>query len=704
MAGTVSIRDKDIISKSFRMMSKGAPSSDVLEKLDWDRYFNVFSSAVGDNRYLNPVPQFSPATDPRYTRYMNTREGGMGSMYKEMYDDNATLLTLTPGVPEFAGLLNFINNMFDPVSAVMANKGRAPSFTFYLGQAAGAIAFWPMQLFSISWQFIEFLADTPRNQFYSVKPTPGTYIMAANGVLNDMLVKLGYIDPVLPKNTQEQTDPLYKLKPDYDPSGQIRHLQNLFPDVINPDGTIDLMRMVMRGARKYRYMIDQLAKVDNAGGLRTVDDKYRFMQNTIENMQFSPEVRVGAPSQEYVEKEMGTVGQVRPGEGMFTETASAYTNRKAYMSPDNGAGGSGGVGATNGQGTTQPLSTGFDSSGTYGNQQQAETAKLYGAQDSYFYQDDPNDRSWLGNIKDLVQTAARGGLDAITLRVEAGGAVTDSFSNTHTPSPMADKFNSMVKAANDFRFDVQGGNTGIGIIDGVVNMFKDGVQGLMAGTVVGNIPLALTNNSYIKVPDHWENSSVNLHRETFTITSQCNYAHPYEQVTKIWTLFSLILPMVAGFSAGGAAYTSPFMVKAFSKSRTIIRHGMVESARFTFGEGDAGWTRDRKPLNIKIELEIVDLDPLVAVPINRGLSILDATNPAAALRKLTDDGAYTNYLTRLGGVDYLDTVLRYARINRMLTMASLDIKQSFRSENIASKISDSVVGDVMKLFHKQMAR
>lgn len=635
-------------------------------------------------------------------------------MYKELYDDNVTTLTLVAGVPQFAGLLSFLTNMFDPEAAIMANKGRTPSAAFYIGQAAGAIAFWPMQLFSISLQFLQFLSESPKNSFYTVKPAMGSYIMAANGVLNDFMVKLGYINPVLPKTNLEQTDPLHGLKPDYDNSNVIQGLDKLFPDCINDDGTIDLMRLVMRGTRKYRYLINKLAEVDNEA-IRTADQKHERLKQLVEQTQFNGNVISGNPTSEYVEREMGTVGKYRENEGAFTETESSYLNANAAENPDNSSIGATTTGTEDGGTTSLQAMINKISSQSYGTNPAEPPIKPQPASPSAsqqaaagtdgYYRDDVDNRSWLGNIGDLIQTALYGGLDAVTFRVENGGSVTDTFSSSMTKSPLADKFNSMVKATNDFKFDLAGGQTGIGIIDSVIQRVTEFGQGALAGTVVGNIPLALANNAYIKVPDHWESSSVNLHRETFTITSRCNYAHPYEQITKIWILMALVLPLVAGFSTGGSSYTSPFMVRAFSKSKTFIRTGMIESARFTLGEGDRGWTRDRKPLNLRIDLEIVDLDPMVSVPIKRGMTLLDMTNPAAALKRMmSDDTAYNNYLARLTGMDYLDTVLKYSRLNRMLTTASLDMKQSFRAANIASKVTDSLVSDVARLFIKPIAR
>lgn len=717
---TVSLRDKDIITKSFRLLTSGSQPSDLLDKMDWDRYFNVFSSATGDNRYINPIPQSSPATDPRYGRFMQTREGGMGSMWKEMYEDNVTLVTLVPCVPQFAGLLDFITNMFSPTSAIIANKGRAPGLAFYMGQAAGSIAFWPMQLLSVSKQFFDFLTDSPKNNFYTLKPTMGAYIMASTGVLNDIMVKLGYCDPLLPKRAQEQSDPLYGLKPDYDNSKSVASLRQLAPDCINDDGTIDLMRLVMKGTRKHRVLLAKLAALDNET-LNSPDEKYDRVKQVIEEVQFSNDTLIGSSSQAYIEQEMNSVGKVRgESEGNYSEQDSAYLTKDAYeniFNSDAGVnslgvsgGGGGETGGTSG-GPTPMSEAKVTTVGSETNPNvkpglltSANANVANGTQISY--DDLPNDRTWAGDVLDLVETAINGGLDAITFRVDGSvGPTTDTFSSSHSPSPMAEKFNSIVKQANDFRFDIAGGATGIGIIDSVVNTIKEAGIGALSGTVIGNIPLALVNNSYVKIADHWDGSTVNLHRESYTITSRCLYAHPYEQVMKIWALFALLLPFVAPNTAGGSTYTSPFMCKAFCQSRSMIRIGMMENMTFTFGEGDAGWTRDRKPLNFKCTFDVVDLDGLVSVPIDRSMSLLDLTNPSAlAQRIFSDDSAYNSYLSRLTGVSYLDTVMRYSRLNRSLTNVALDLKTSMRADNIAAKVSDSIAGDLLRVFSRPISR
>lgn len=427
----VSTRDRDIVTKSFRLLTGGVQPTQILEILDWDKYFNVFSSAMGDNRYFNPIAQWDPATDPRYGRLMVSEEGSFGGMYKEIFENNVTTVTITPCTAQFAGVLSFVTNMFSPTAAIIANKGRAPGPAYYMGQALGSIAFWPMQLISISTQFIAFLAESPRHQFWTAKPAMGAFTMAATGVLNDLMVKSGYIDPVLPKRTQEQTDPLHGLKPDYNTAGSVASLNKLAPDTFNSDGTFDLMRFLGKGARKHRVLLNRLAEMDNDPSIQSVEQKLNRAKQILEEVTFDQGVTSGNPSQDYIEKEMNTVGKYRgDDEGLYVEQDSAYLDEKAYLNINNAETGLGGLGSSRGTGggTTPGTNAGMDTASQFTQPSQSSNpnetqgrpgtganASVAGGQQIY-YEDNPNNRTWMGDIFDLVNTAVHGGMDAITMR------------------------------------------------------------------------------------------------------------------------------------------------------------------------------------------------------------------------------------------------------------------------------------------------
>ena len=166
-----SVRDSNIVSRSFKLLSSGLSDAEqIMRDSDYDLEQSYYSTAYGDNRYINPLPGFGFNTDPPPIRTIENSLGNLGPYYKRIYDDNATLLTLTAGTAEFSGIIRFMMNMFDYSASVIANKGRAPSWSFYIGQAVGAIAFYPMQIVAIGFNFLGYLFNENKNQWYYVKP------------------------------------------------------------------------------------------------------------------------------------------------------------------------------------------------------------------------------------------------------------------------------------------------------------------------------------------------------------------------------------------------------------------------------------------------------------------------------------------------------------------------------------------------------
>lgn len=712
MAVSISLRDKQLIAKSFKLMCTGIENVTIRDHLNRDLYYNFFSSAVGDNRYINPIPQFGPATDPRYSQFLSSSLGGMGSQYKKVYDDHASLLTVTVGVAEFTGILTFLSNMFDPVAAIQANKGRSPSLAFYFGQGLGTIAFWPIQLISIGITFLDFLMDVPRNQYWYVKPSMGMYLTAANNFLNDLATAQGFIKPILGMKKPAGA-PINGVNPEDQAEyyNEIARLNALFPDCINDDGTIDVIRLVSMGTRKYRKFLSEIEKL-NEKNITSAQDKYDQMADVAKNIQFNTETLSGKDYgvNELLKKELSTTGKYRSkDEGNFPEKASAFTNQDAYTSmlPEV---------TMNGDSTaTATASTAMNTDGTGSTTNPESSGQGEFASGSSSYADvlarvtastdNVTDSSWAGQIADLVKTAWYGGMDAITWRVEHLGEVTDSFSNSATSSPLADKFNTLAKSANDLRFDMAGGMTGFSAIDAVTTGLKEVAMGGINSIGIANIPMALMNNAYINVPDHWAESSASLHKETYRFKFEATYAHPYSQLMCIWVPLSLLMPIILPMSAGPAANTSPFMCKIFSKSRAVMRTCMVDSATISFGQGVGGWTRDRKPLNCTVDISFVDMEKHVSLPISRAISLLDMTNPAEAMqRMLVDTGKYNDYLFRLAGSDYLDTVLRWNKLSTKLTRAVKSVEQSVSAGNIAGIVNDSIVGDLGKIFNQTFPR
>lgn len=722
-------KDSNIVSRSFRIMSDGIKNPEqVLIRSDYDLYTSFFSTAIGDSKFVNPLPGFGINTDPYPKPLMENRLGNMGRYYKRVHHDNALSVTLTAGVAEFTGMITFILNMFDYSAAVMANKGRAPSWAFYIGQAAGAIAFWPAQVMATSFNFFEFLTQTPKNKWYYCKPTQGMYFVAAQGIFNDLMVAAGYALTVLPNDRQDQGN---TKRGDRDfgagsMSGYVKdsqaakanasYMHSMFPDAINKDGTIDILKVSTRGVRKFRYFMKKVKDLDDRFGINTVQKKDKAIEGILDSlMQDSGFVNAnggyaaGVSARDYLMEELKTVGASRGlDEINYPEVASSYTSRDAgvNINPESAAMQStGALGAGNSMNDIASRLGAYNNE-SYGvnnnpNEKPAQsTPDLTGTVPGSFQDaNDISEEGWLGQVGQLLMDGFYGGLDGVTFRTEGTGTVSDSFGSSTTQSSIASTFNNTVTAVQDFKFNMAGGQTGIGLIDSFVGTIKDAVAGLAAGSVIGNVPLALLGNAKVDIAEHWADSNTNLHSEQFSFYFEAPYGHPYSIATNVFLPLSLIMPFVVPFSTGGSTYTSPFLVKAFSRGKSIIRTGIVQNASFTFGNGPLGWTTDMKPRNVRVDLTIADLDKVMSVPITRVTNPLDLLNVAKqSSRYLGDIGKYNDWVNRVAGVDYLDTVLRYNDLNKRMTRFTNDVQQMFAPATVAGVINDSIVGDISRIF------
>lgn len=749
MLTNLTFSDKNIVSRSFRFLSPNVQDpSRIFKNVDYDLETSYFSTAIGDNRYVNPLPGYGFNTDPSpgivRKDAIKNQYGNLGRYYKRIHDDNVTLLTLVPCTVEFTGILPFLVNMFDYAASTIANKGRAPSWAFYLTETMSAIAFFPFQLIGVGMNFLTFLFDEPKNSWFYLKQSTGMYLAAAQGILNDLMINAGYIITTLNDTRQQQGNQKqndrdyfigtlsgYDSKDSHDAKKKNAEFMNsIYPDAINDDGTIDIVKIVGRGARKYRYFLTQLKNLDTkVNSPITPLQREELVNNTLEQLVKNPSFINGTinpthrlTTNDYLKRELQTTGRMRDqNEISNPEMASAFYNvdvannviptSDEYKMAGSGEG-SGVFGdvkeITNkfqygSSGSDVPPATGsYTASGEQINATTENSEALEGTIPLSFIDvnKDVSQESWLGQIGELLQDAFLGGMESVTFRVEGGtGPVSDSFSNNTRQSDIAGYFNSAITAVNNFKFNVQGGTTGIGPVDYVLNTIKDGVVGLASGSVIGNIPLALLGNARVSVPEHWEDSTANLHTESYTIYSEALYAHPYSISMAVFLPLALIGPFIWPIASGGSTYTTPFMVKAFSRGRTIIKRGIVKNASITFGEGELGWTKDRKPLNIRINLDIADLDPILAMPVTRMKNPLDVVNLTRLTSSyLSDIGKYNDYISRIAGIDYLDTILKYNRLNRVVTRVKTDFQQMFSPSYIAGSINDSIVGQLGTAF------
>jgi len=268
----------DWVKKSFlipRLLGNQFDPKRDGRKRDWyDNRFHIYGlaatkftdSSLGGNFAINPLPQFSKYADPRVPTFAMTSGAtrrkdydgteknnlsggnGMGRYYSEAYDDNAQIIYMRMGKPEFNSLTTFFTGFYNSDASLLARRGRAAGLFYSVGKVAGTIASIPFIPFMAAGTIFRFAAQNPASKFYYSRPTMPLYWNAVNTIANGIAVNMGlYPRPV---TDQEQQLANNAGSPGGAPDGgDFDRMAQLMPDLYFKNGGIDIYAMANRATR-----------------------------------------------------------------------------------------------------------------------------------------------------------------------------------------------------------------------------------------------------------------------------------------------------------------------------------------------------------------------------------------------------------------------------------------------------------------------
>lgn len=250
----------------------------------------------------------------------------------------------------------------------------------------------------------------------------------------------------------------------------------------------------------------------------------------------------------------------------------------------------------------------------------------------------------------------------IGFRLESTFNPSESIRNTVVDPQVKDAINSRLKSMRDKMFSAMNGKIGdIPGIGSVVGAVVDGFSGLIAGsggTIQGLSQLA-TGSALIDIPKIWSDSEFST-SYSFTVHLKSGGGDDLSILQDIYVPFSLLLAGASPRAQGPASYTSPFLVKAFSKGMVSVPMGMITSMNITRGSAQHGWSRKMLPTEIKIDFTIEDLSPAMFIS-------MGSTGSAQTIRDtiLGTNNNFMNYLEMLSGLD-IHSKLSWQSVNRRL--------------------------------------
>lgn len=296
---------------------------------------------------------------------------------------------------------------------------------------------------------------------------------------------------------------------------------------------------------------------------------------------------------------------------------------------------------------------------------------------------------WSG-VKDGFHFGFTEAMKYVGFRIEKSVDSTESASSTTKESELAKVINGFVSTGRSAHFNLAGlTETTAG---SVMKSAYDAMTGILTGGldlvgIAGGLEV-MKGSGYIDIPEVWESSSF---QKSYTFDFQLRT--PYAD--KISIFYSLYIPLamlIAGSfprSTGTNSYTSPFIVRAFSKGLFAIPLGIIDSITIKRGAAEYGWSRDMLPTQIDVSFTIKDLSPVMHVPMmNVGMKDW--------MKIVGQNSSFQEYLLTLSGTDLaqrqLITRLAVTRAKALMTITSNNV---FNPLMISYSLTNTWAGNLL---------
>ncbi len=655
------ITDSQWVKTSF-MLPKSATTM-VSDRSDTTAFNKYTDTTLGGNFAINPPPQWTRYADLKVAGAFAGRGSqgraysyGMGRKYSEMIDDHSQLIHMRFGVPQYNPLTRFFGGAYSYEAGVLSRTGRAPGFFYKLGKVAGFVVTLPLQPLLLAGKIYSFMANEPSSKYYFSKPAMPLYWNAVNTIANGIGVNMGIIPLVLSDASNAATseittsdkndddnDFVYNTRdkmdgPEYT-AEDIRAYHELLPHVYHEGGGVDVYAIASRQQRV-------------ADAARKRQEKAYSSVNTLEELR--------ARMKEYQEN----LSDMDIPKGEFN--TSSETGINAYLAAWN-----------NQKSMSDPKPTGEDDA-----IDTTESAPV----------DDPS--IW-DTFAEFAAAEIRDGGQFVSFRVNHTGTTGESVNNSTGESGISSMVNGTSADVRNKRFNLAEGNLGGGFIGDMLKSAMSSVTDLIGGGLdsigMGGL-MAFAGNAFVDIPEVWQDSSVDLPKNDYTIELRTPYGNKMSIYQNLMVPLSMLLAGALPKSTGKHSYDAPFLVEIYDKGKAQTRLGIIDSISITRGVGNLGWTRDERPLGIDVSFSVVDLSSIMHMPINSSPGIFD------------EDNAYTDYLAVLGSLSLADQVWAGSRLRLNLARERASWRRWSSPGHYAQWVSQTMPGQLISALAREAER
>ena len=643
---TATVLDKDWSKEAFLINdSEFGDTGDIV-----NRYWSTASAKFTDTRMgcnigVNSRPQFTRYADVRVQGRLAGRKKvtvgetsgnfGMGRYYSEAIDDPGQVVYLRFGVPQFNSLTNFISKAFSGDLTTLARTGRTSAF-FTLGKLVGSIAamvaFPAIAVIAIGYKVVNHYFGRATSKFYTLKPTMHLYWSVVNQLVNTLAINRGILPKMLNDDPAQRIGRPYKIDED-----TLSAMARLLPDMFVEDA-VGFRFDVYAIANKAQRLANQQFHTDytdlNNG---TSTDFTGYVKKDITS-------NGSHPTHISDDKNKPTLGARLNDLLQFGYYTTTDKDSKTEINPK--------IDINNPKGAEK------------------------------------KDTSWFQDFLTHTDSEFRDGAAFASFRVDHTGSVSESFANATVESDLSSKLNGISSQIREARFTFAEGNLvgGVGgMIQDVVGAAKDVVMGAASGLTFGfsDLLAGLAGSGFVDIPKHWQSSTANLPRSSYTIQLISPYNNPISHVQNIYIPLCMLLAGALPMGTGKASYTSPFICQLYDRGRCQIQLGMIESLSITRGTSNLPFDIEGKALALDVTFTVADLSSIMHMPISAGdLFGYDTT--------LDEDNILSDYLAVLAGQDIYSQIYALPKAKLRLAKDIANAAKLTSSAYWASVVHDSM--------------
>ena len=699
------ILDRDWVRKSFLVSAKDLGPIEVRNRFFTSASLKFVDTSPGGNIMINPPPQFTRLADIRPKSFranqmptlsdhglVNQPNFGstLGRYYSEALDDNAHIVHFRMGKTAYNSMLNYLTGYYSYHAGVLAKTGRVPGLFYTLGRATGMVVAIPLIIFvglNYIGKAIKFAMSIPSTKYAYLKPTMPVYWAAVQNMVNHVANYMGLV-------TVGGDEPQQG-------GGSL---------TVDPSVKQDFTYVMNAGLRaKAHELYPEIFDKSGAINVYGMASKGQRLANVF---------------REHLQNHLDGNLQPNINEHLLELYANSYgldANKRGFKE---------GFGAY--------LDDWRKDSNTWGG---------WKALGSFFTAELKGDLGAQPDMTTFLESELRDGSAFVAFRVEEGGAIGESFSNSAAESTLKGKLDGVSSTMRTLTDSIAGGNFIGGALGGMTGGIVDGIKDYLGGNMDslglgGLVGLVGMGGGYADIPQHWESSMVQLPRASYTFKLLSIYENPIAKLVYELIPACMAIAMAMPHATGPQSYASPFMLEFYDKGRVQSRYGMVESLSINRGIANTAFSQDRRARGIEINMSIIDLSSQMYMPISAAFTkagggtlaatvtgatgaatkaldtvtgLLDVSTTEAMVKAnqaygaieqgikfigeiFTDDTNFTDYMSVLASLGVAENIYPFRKLRLRLLRAQAEWSTHYSAPAMAMAYGDSFVAQFPKIF------